>query len=255
MDDRFMLLQASDFTKIQHRYENDGFCLLEDIYSSEQLSRLSERMTWMTAQATTSIRQRDGDVYAARNVLDLCPDVADLWKTPPLTSVVLDLLGPDACLVRGLFFDKPPTSSWGLPWHKDLLIAIQPPPVLSSSYSPPRDRLGVLHTEPPLEVLERMLTLRIHLDEVTHENGPLEVAAGSHHSGKLLQLDGRPSELITTPQGGVLVMHRLLAHASGRSEPGTTRHRRILHLEFASSPVLPDNYQWYQQFPVGSEKI
>ncbi len=248
-----MLSISQSPTPITSQYELDGYFLLQNVYNTTQLGKLQERMSLMTTLQTNSIRHRDGDVYAARNVLDLCPEIADLWKTPALVDILLSILGDDACLVRGLFFDKPPTSSWGLPWHKDLLIAIQPPDVPSRQYSTPRDRLGVLHCEPPLSVLDNMLTIRIHLDEVTDENGPLEVAPGSHSTGKTLHFDPLQTIPIQTSLGGVLFMHRLLAHASGRSHPETIRHRRILHLEFTATPHLPDNYHWYQSFPVTSD--
>jgi hypothetical protein len=44
-------------------------------------------------------------------------------------------------------------------------------------------------------------------------------------------------------------MRPLLSHASGRSGEGTALHRRVLHLEFAADPVLPDGYQWHTFIP------
>src|SRR5262249_38962320 len=46
-------------------------------------------------------------------------------------------------------------------------------------------------------------------------------------------------------RGDVLLMRPLLAHCSNRSQPGTRRHRRILHLEFAAAAELPDGYAWH----------
>ncbi len=45
--------------------------------------------------------------------------------------------------------------------------------------------------------------------------------------------------------GDVLAIRPMLTHASGASRVGTTRHRRILHLEFAAIERLPDGYQWH----------
>ena len=90
-----------------------------------------------------------------------------------------------------------------------------------------------------------MLTLRIHLDRVTQENGPLEVAVGSHLNGK------QPSEIHESKQilvnaGDVLAMRPMLSHMSGSSDPDSKMHRRILHLEFAAKRNLPDGYAWHQ---------
>ena len=84
--------------------------------------------------------------------------------------------------VRALFFDKPPDRSWNLPWHKDTSIAVKDLSIQSSSFSRPTTKAGVPHLIACDEVLRRMLTLRIHLDEVSDENGPLRVIPGSHVS-------------------------------------------------------------------------
>ncbi len=95
------------------------------------------------------------------------------------------------------------------------------------------------------EVLRQMLTLRIHLDEVTDENGPLRVMPGSHFSSTS-EGEGLAAAVdIHASAGDVLAMRPLISHCSGSSKPGTQRHRRILHLEFDPSAKLPDAVQWY----------
>jgi ectoine hydroxylase-related dioxygenase (phytanoyl-CoA dioxygenase family) len=91
-----------------------------------------------------------------------------------------------------------------------------------------------------------MLTLRIHLDSVSEENGPLRVIAGSHRSEEGAPEDERAMQAILCQRGDVLAMRPLLTHSSGNSAPGTLRHRRVLHLEFAASCDLPDGYQWHE---------
>ena len=44
-------------------------------------------------------------------------------------------------------------------------------------------------------------------------------------------------------------MRPLVEHSSGKSHPDTTRHRRVLHLEFAASAELPDGYAWHDFLP------
>ena len=66
-----------------------------------------------------------------------------------------------------------------------------------------------------------MLTVRIHLDEVTEENGPLQVIPGSHRSGKELRLNETLPRTVLADQGDVLLMRPLLLHASS-----ATRHAR-----------------------------
>ena len=95
-----------------------------------------------------------------------------------------------------------------------------------------------------------MLTLRIHLDEVTDDNGPLKVIRGSHQSKLVDQMEtaavqSNSIETIYAAAGDVLAMRPLISHASGASVSGTSRHRRILHLEFSGQPKLPDSFDWY----------
>jgi hypothetical protein len=223
--------------------QRDGWRILRACYGASQLESMKSLVASLIQSNLESVRQRDGAVYAARNVLELCPQVQDVWRTPLLEEYLQRQLGSDAGLVRALYFDKPPNQTWALPWHKDLLIAVADA-TRADGYSPPRPRAGVLHTEPPLEVLESMLTLRIHLDPVTAENGPLEVLSGSHLTGKQLAVNGFSPVRVTGMAGDVLVMSPLLVHSSGRSHSECRLHRRILHLEFSGMPRLPGGVRW-----------
>ena len=147
--------------------------------------------------------------------------------------------------MRVLYFDKPPEHSWALPWHKDMTIAVQDNRLPSSVFCKPTLKIGVPHVEAPQSLLEKMLTLRWHLDDVTEENGPLQVVPGSHVGGKANLADARPAISILGRAGDVLLMRPLLSHGSNRSHDATKRHRRILHFEFAGVKTLPDGYAWH----------
>ena len=133
------------------------------------------------------MRTATGAAFAARNVLTLWPAAATIWQQPELLDLVGALLGPGFGLVRALFFDKPPERTWASPWHKDLTIAVADNRLSSRGFSRPTRKAGVPHVEALLHVLEQMATLRIHLDDVTEENGPLRVIPGSHRTGKELR--------------------------------------------------------------------
>ena len=60
-------------------------------------------------------------------------------------------------------------------WHKDTAIAVDSNRGASKYFSRPTVKAGVPHVVAVDEILRQMLTLRIHLDEVTDENGPLKV--------------------------------------------------------------------------------
>ena len=52
-------------------------------------------------------------------------------------------------------------------------------------FGPWSRKSGLLHVAPPMAVLERMVTLRVHLDDVGHGNAPLLVALRSHRLGRI----------------------------------------------------------------------
>jgi hypothetical protein len=148
--------------------------------------------------------------------------------------------------VRAIFFDKSPDTNWLVTWHQDLTIAVREKREVPG-FGPWSVKEGISHVQPPLELLEHMLTLRLHLDDADAGNGTLRVLPGSHTLGKLdsdriqsLRTES-PDHLCTANAGDVLMMRPLLLHASGKST--STRHRRILHVEFADFD-LPDGLQW-----------
>ena len=240
-----MIALSTDFLA---RLDEDGYAILPAVFSPAQTDDLARDLTDALAKATREgiIQSQEGTMYAARNVVALWPPAATVWQTPPLTNALRAVLGPDFGLVRVLYFDKPPQQSWTLPWHKDMTVAVRDNRLPSEQFRRPTFKAGVPHIEAPQHLLERMLTARLHLDDVTEENGPLKVIPGSHRAGKELPAGDLPPHTILASRGDVLLMRPLLAHCSGHTLPGTLRHRRVLHLEFAASVDLPDGYAWHE---------
>lgn len=228
-----------------------GWAILRGVFDPNDVGVMQAALAnaFDEAYQDEAVRRRGTDVYAARNVLDVCPAATSFWRTEVLQSLLFRVLGPECGLVRGLYFDKPPDQTWALPWHKDMMIAVSDSQV-PAGYSRPRRRGGVWHTEPPVGVLQGMLTLRIHLDPAKEENGALQVLSGSHRTDKGPAVEFQ-AEMITAAPGDVLAMRPLLSHASGRSSPETRHHRRVLHLEFATAESLPGGVRWQRFLRVG----
>ena len=218
-----------------------GYVLLPRVLAPAQVDAILARLDQAFHEDTTgaTLRAQDGSVYGARNLLRLWPGVADVWRVPPLLGLLTETLGPDFGLVRVLYFDKPPEQSWALPWHKDRAIAVKSNRLPSEQFTKPTFKAGVPHVDAPVWLLERMLTLRLHLDDMTDANGPLKVLPGSH------QGDETASPVtILGQRGDVLAMRPLLSHCSNKSHPDTSLQRRVLHFEFAGVRELPDGYAW-----------
>jgi hypothetical protein len=227
-----------------------GFALVPAVFNPGQVDDILHDLqgAFDPHAGDSAIRSDGGIVFAARNLIQLWPAAATVWRQPPLPKLLAACLGPSFGLVRGLFFDKPPDRSWALPWHKDLTIAVREHRP-SQEFVHPTVKAGVPHVEAPRQLLESMLTVRIHLDDVTHENGPLQVVPGSHRSGKEMELGNTQPETILAKRGDVLLIRPLVAHCSGGAHPETRRHRRIVHLECAACKELPEGFRWHDFLP------
>jgi hypothetical protein len=233
--------------------DQHGIALLAAVYDTSAVGAIGTalEMAFAADRSEAVRRSESGCVFAARNILSLWPAAAVVWRQPSLFGAIRMALGPSFGLVRGLFFDKPPEHTWSLPWHKDLTIAVREHRPPNEQFSKPTTKVGVPHVEAPVEVLEHMLTARIHLDQATEENGVLYVVPGSHRLGKAMPADDHGAVPVIAAAGDVLLMRPLVAHCSGSSAEGTALHRRVLHLEFAASQELPGGYHWQEFIPGG----
>jgi hypothetical protein len=230
----------------REQLEADGYCFLRDVFSPGAVTLALaewEEVTRANAADGAVLSGESGPAYGARNLLEMWPRVMELVHAPALADALCDVLGHGAGVVRALYFDKPPGHSWALPWHKDYSLAVREH-IRSDIFSKPTVKAGVPHVVAPAEVLDRMLTVRVHLDDVTPENGPLRVIPGSHRAYH--QKDDPPCEAssLHCRAGDVLLMRPLVTHASGHSKTGAGLHRRVVHLECAADAELADGYAW-----------
>jgi hypothetical protein len=233
--------------------EADGFELLPSVFSPDEVKAMVAEWGDVCSRHAADraiLAGETGPAYGARNLLQIWPRVIELARHPALLPALQHVLGPDGGVVRGLFFDKPPGHSWALPWHKDYTVAVKRHRTFGV-FSKPTTKAGVPHVEAPVELLRRMVTARIHLDPMTDENGPLRVVPGSHECGEMGDDPPRPPVAVRCAAGDVLLMRPLLTHASGHCRPDTPLHRRIVHLECAPAPTLPDGYGWHAFAPLG----
>lgn len=149
--------------------------------------------------------------------------------------------------VRAILFDKTPGANWSLGWHQDRTIAVRQKLVLPGFEKWTR-KAGVDHVEPPIALLERMITLRIHLDPVPPDNAPLLVIPGSHRLG-LIEESRIPgivasgnSTACHAEAGDVWAYATPILHASARTK-GQSRHRRVLQIDY-SADRLPRALEW-----------
>ena len=154
-------------------------------------------------------------------------------------------------MFRGLLFDKSEGANWSVPWHQDLTISVSERRDVDGFRGWSRMK-GVPHVQAPDGLLERMVAVRLHIDDCPAESGPLRVIPGSHRRGRLAPPDVRdalacqePVECIV-PRGGVVAFRSLLLHGSGEASAPT--RRRVIHLEYVAREwrTLPGGLQWYE---------
>jgi ectoine hydroxylase-related dioxygenase (phytanoyl-CoA dioxygenase family) len=224
------------------RIERDGFAIVENVVDASTILRLRDAVESLSEREEVL---RRGSVYGVRNLLEVLPEAADVARSPAMMELVRAVLGEVCYAVRGTLFDKNPAANWSLFWHQDSIITVREKRDVPG-FSKWSRKAGVWHVEPPHEVFERMLTLRLHLDDCGERNGPLRVLAGSH-GGRWLDHsvdEWKRSEtevVCTVSSGGVVAMRPLLLHASAQAE--SPNHRRVLHIEYAAED-LPGGLEW-----------
>lgn len=148
-----------------------------------------------------------------------------------MTDMVADLIGPAVKFHHSKINSKLPGAATQVKWHQDF------------PFTP--------HSN------DDLVTALLMLDEVTDDNGPLEVAPGSHrgeihglwHGGvftgaiedKAAAAFARQSLLCTGPAGAVCLMHTRLAHGSA---PNLSARPRTLFINVYSAedavPLSPN---------------
>ena len=89
---------------------------------------------------------------AGRRGLLAFPVVAALVRLSGLLDLVRPHLADEPFPVRAIYFDKSPDKNWLVPWHQDLTISLRSH-VEAPGFGPWSTKEGVLHIQPPVELL------------------------------------------------------------------------------------------------------
>ncbi len=227
-------------TSILTEFERNGFALIRNPFSSAQIEKLTS--------AIEKFREANTSAMSAgfRNLLRHCPEVREFANSKEIREIVVALQGEKSKPVRSIFFDKTPASNWYVTWHQDLSIAVEKRIDLEG-FGPWTVKDGTTHTQPPKEILEQIVSLRVHLDPCPKENGAIKFIAGSHKNGFLNPADvqtlieSSTATCCEAEPGDVILMRPLILHSSSKSF--SPDHRRVLHLEF-SAIELPNGLSW-----------
>lgn len=172
-----------------------------------------------------------------------CVELAgDLRRHP----IIGNLLPHDAVAVQCTLFDKSPGKNWLVSLHQDLSVPVKSR-VESAECSGWSEKEGQVYVQPPVDVLEQIVAVRVHVDPCPPQSAPLRLVPGSHAFGRpdMARTDELRKALgelvVPMPRGGALLMRPMILHASPKaSHP---RPRRVLHFVFAPAH-LPLGLAW-----------
>lgn len=212
--------------------EKNGFAVMPELLSEQETTGILHDLKDATLR-----RSKAG----VRHAMD-STGIARFSHASELLSIAQSVLGDTAFPFRATLFDKSAFANWLMVWHQDTALPIQERRDMPG-WGPWSLKEGVTYAHAPADALSQVLALRIHLDDSTAQNGPLRVLPATHKLGVLsddtmhrLAQDVGPVECLV-PRGGILAMRPLLVHASSKSL--VEAPRRVLHIEYAASNVLP----------------
>jgi ectoine hydroxylase-related dioxygenase (phytanoyl-CoA dioxygenase family) len=223
-------------------FNQTGFMFIPKLVDSALCHRLADDIS----EDDVSPLKSQGGV---RHLID-STSVLELLRHTELRQVVQTIVSPSAFAYKATLFDKHLEANWLSAWHQDTLIPVASA-IDSHEWSRWSIKEGVTYAHPPKGVLERIVALRIHLDDCTADNGALRVREGSHLQGAYRSTDvssataNHLEHIITGSTGSALLMRPLLVHAS--SKAATPARRRVLHIEFADFD-LPDSAIWVRRY-------
>ncbi|MBT0668755.1 phytanoyl-CoA dioxygenase family protein [Novosphingobium profundi] len=155
-------------------------------------------------------------------------------------------LGPLAKPVRAILFNKSAETNWSLAWHQDRTICVKGRRDVEG-FGPWTVKQGLLHVAPPVELLAKMMTIRVHLDDVPETNAPLMFAPGSHREGmvpigEIEKVVARYGvEMCLAEAGDIWLYSTLILHASDAAKD--PKSRRVLQVDYAAFD-LPGGLEW-----------
>jgi hypothetical protein len=172
--------------------------------------------------------------------------LAPLLASSAIGAFPAGLVGARLQPVRAILFDKHGTNNWALGWHQDRTIAVKARAEVPG-FGPWTMKAGMQHVEPPFAFIERMVTVRVHLDDVPPENAPLLIAPGSHRLGRIAEAElsrvidrcGAVANLAIA--GDLWIYATPIVHASAAARGA--KHRRVLQVDY-SADALPAGLEW-----------
>ncbi len=231
----------------RHKIElaENGFTIVDNIYAIQEIAQIL--LTIDQADKTKETFRKSADLFAIRQFLREIPETTNLVFNDKLKEAIRQLFGDNYFVVKSIYFDKPETSNWYVPYHQDLTISVDKKVALEN-FGPWTTKQNQFAVQPPLDLLENIYTIRIHLDDTDENNGALRVIPKSHskkiYRPETIDWTTETETTCNVKKGGIMMMKPLLLHSSSRTT--NNKKRRVIHIEF-SNQELPGEIKWAER--------
>jgi ectoine hydroxylase-related dioxygenase (phytanoyl-CoA dioxygenase family) len=234
-----------DLTKHRNELLDKGYSIVDDIYSADEVQTILTAISNVDTSKETF--RKSTDLFAIRQFLKEVPETFDLIFTDNLKTVIRQVMGDNFFVVKSIYFDKPETSNWYVSYHQDLTISVDKKLELENfvAWTTKQNQYAV---QPPIDILENITTIRIHLDDTDEHNGALKVVPTSHlkqiYRPEAINWDKEIETTCAVKKGGLMFMKPLTLHSSSRTT--NNKKRRVIHIEF-SNKELPTEIKWSER--------
>lgn len=237
-----------NYEKNKIELEENGFSALADLYSEKEINGILACIENANQDGNSFMKTKD--LFAIRQLIKNVPELSDLLFNEKLIQLISDLSESEYFLTKAIYFDKPSESNWFVAYHQDLSISVDQKTELEN-YTNWTFKKGQYGVQPPIEVLEDTITIRIHLDKTDKNNGALKVIPKSHLKG-IIRTESKDWDLhnefiCEVEKGGAMLMKPLTLHASNRTT--NAKKRRVIHLEL-NKHHLTNPLNWLEYYGI-----
>ena len=218
------------------QFDNDGYVIVNDIFTSDELKELvkitdvaqAEAAAFLAAQPNERIAISEiGAITFAAQLASTKPEIQKFVKNTTIMGACRDLIGPDVRMYHDQAVYKQIEKPRRFPWHQDN---------------------GYLFVEP-----QHYLTCWIALNDVTIENGCPQIIPGLHKNGTLSHyfvptlgyecFENPPSTPVVAEikAGGAVFFSSLTPHLTGPNNSNDVRKAYIIQYAQHDAVVLEGN--------------
>ena len=207
--------------------KENGFSIIPNLYSEKEVNQIISCIENAEQDKNSFLKTKD--LFAIRQLIKNIPHLNELLFNDNLTQLISDLSESKFFLTKAIYFDKPSESNWFVAYHQDLSISVEDKADLTNyvNWTFKKNQFGV---QPPIEILQDTITIRIHLDDTDKNNGALKVIPRSHLKGIVRvnskDWDKKSEQVCEVKKGGAMLMKPLTLHASNRTT--NNKQRRVI---------------------------